>query len=95
MALNLEHQTAAEFGIRFWTTCRAAFDAGDKLKYHRMIWWIWDRIQVGDLTSAQARNAYNSAFGTSLDAAQWSTLVTGRFIPIKDRYLAYIAETMV
>ena len=95
MAFNLQHQTAAEFGITFWRKCREAFEAGDKLKYHRMIWWLWQKIQDGDITSAQARTAYNAAFNKSLTLAQWNTLVTNRFIPIKDRYLAWQAESLV
>ena len=47
------------------------------------------------MTSTQARNAYNTAFGTSLNATQWNTLVSTRFVPIKDRYIAFLAETMV
>ena len=95
MALNLQHQTLADFGIRFWQNARAAYDSGDKAKYHRMIWWLWQKIQDGDITSAQARTAYNAAFGKSLDASQWNTLVTNRFVPIKDRYLAWQTETLV
>ena len=93
MALTLNHQTAEEFALRFWRNTRAAFNAGDKFTYHRNIWWLWTQIQAGDVTSTQARNAYNTAFGTSLNVSQWNTLVTTRFVPIKDRYIAWLAET--
>lgn len=92
MALNLRHQTAAQFAARFWRRLQAAFDAGDKLAYHRMVWWIWARIQAGDLTSDQVRQSYNAFFGRSLTLAQWNSLVSTRFIPIKDRYLALLAD---
>jgi hypothetical protein len=95
MALNLQHQTAAQFALRFWRNTRAAFDAGDKLTYHRNIWWLWTKVQAGDVTSTQARDAYNAAFGANLNATQWNNLVTTRFVPIKERYLAWMAEGFV
>jgi hypothetical protein len=95
MALTLHHQTGAEFAQRFWRNTRAAYDAGDKLVYHRNIWWLWTKIQAGDITSDGARAAYNSAFGTNLNVSQWNNLVTTRFVPIKDRYVAFLAETFV
>jgi hypothetical protein len=95
MALNLQHQTAEDFALRFWRSTKAAFDAGDREKYHRRIWWLWTKIQSGDITTAQARTSYNTAFGLSLTVAQFNNLVTTRFIPIKDRYVAWLAEGMV
>jgi len=95
MALALQHQTPEDFALRFWRSTRAAFDSGDRERYHRRIWWLWTKIQSGDVTSAQARNSYNSAFGLSLTVAQWNTLVTNRFVPIKNRYAEFIAEKMV
>lgn len=92
MALNLKHQTAAQFAARFWAKLRAAYQAGDRLTYHKMIWWIWARVQAGDLTNDQVRQSFNSAYGRSLTLAQWNTLVTTRLVPIKDRYLAWLAE---
>lgn len=92
MALNLRHQTAAEFAARFWARLQAAYQAGDKLTYHRMVWWIWTRVQAGDLTSDQVRQSFNAAFNRSLNTAQWNSLVTTRFVPMKDRYLALLAE---
>jgi len=92
MALDLKHQTAAEFAARFWARLKAAYQAGDKLAYHRMIWWLWSKIQAGDLTSDQVRLSFNAAYSRTLTVAQWNSLVTTRFIPIKDRYLAMLAE---
>jgi hypothetical protein len=92
MALNLAHQTAAEFAARFWQRVRSAYATGDKATYHRMIWWVWSRIQAGDLTSDQVRLSFNAAYSRNLNATQWNSLVTTRFVPIKDRYLAWLAE---
>lgn len=92
MALTLHHQTAAEFAARFWQRLRSAYQAGDKLTYHRLVWWLWSRIQAGDLTSDQVRLSFNAAYGRGLNTTQWNNLVTTRFIPIKDRYIAWRAE---
>lgn len=92
MALALKHQTAAQFAARFWENLRLAHQSGDKLTYHKMIWWIWARVQAGDLTNDQVRLSFNAAYGRSLNATQWTTLVNTRLVPIKDRYLAWLAE---
>lgn len=95
MPLDLKHQTPAQFTARYWRNLEAAYRADDRLKYHRMIWWLWTRIQAGDLTSNDVRVSYNNHFGKSLNTTQWNNLVTSRFVPIKDRYLAWIAEGLV
>ena len=95
MALSLQHQTAEEFALRFWNSTRAAFDAGDRQTFHRNIWWLWDKIQAGDITSTQARVSYNTAFGTSLTATQWTNTIVPKLTAIKDRWAAYLAESMV
>ena len=92
MALDLKHQTAAEFAARFWAKLRTAYQNGDKLTYHRMVWWIWAKVQAGDLTNDQVLTSFNTAYGRSLNVAQWNSFVTSRLVPIKDRYLAFLAE---
>lgn len=90
MALTLNHQTAAEFAARFWRTLKRAYEDGDKRRYGYLVWWIWARVQAGDLTNDQVRLSFNAAFGKSLNTTQWNTLVTTKFVPIKDAYLATI-----
>ena len=92
MALNLNHQTAGQFAARFWRRVQSAYQSNDKLTYHRLIYWVWTRIQAGDLTSNQVRLSYNAEFNKSLNSTQWNSLVTTRFVPMKDRYLALLAE---
>ena len=87
MALNLRHQTAAQFAARFWEHARAA----DKLEFSRLMWWLTRRIVAGDLTDTQARNSFNAAFGRSLTAQQWTTLRANRITPAHDRYAAMLA----
>lgn len=92
MALELLHQTKAQFAARFWERVKRAQETGDQWLRARLVWWIWARIQAGDLTSDQVRLSYNAYFGKSLTTAQWNTLVTTRLVPIKDRYLAMLEE---
>lgn len=88
MALNLRHQTAAEFAGRYWARVRAA----DKLEFARLMWWLTRRLNAGDLTDAQARNSFNAAFGRSLTGVQWTALRASRITPAHDRYAAMLAE---
>ena len=91
MALDLKHQTAEQFAARYWQRVRDAYRAGDKLRYHFLIWWLWDKIQAGDITSNQARLSFNAAYGKALTVTQWQTFVADKLLPIKDRYLAFLA----
>lgn len=92
MALNLAHQTDAEFAARFWAAVLDAQQSGNKTRLHRLIWWLLQRIAAGDITDAGARVTFNTAFGRSLSAAQWTTFKTSRLQPIADRYAAVLAE---
>ncbi len=93
MALNLQHQTAAEFAARFWTALRSAYKAGDKLRFCRLLYWLERRLIAGDITDAGARTTYNNVFGKALTAGQWTTLRAGRIKPSHDRYAAILAES--
>lgn len=88
MALTLQHQTAAEFAARFWAGVRDAYQRGDKYEFAKRIWWVWTKVQAGDLTSDQVRQGFNAAYGRSLNTTQWNTFVTNTLVPIKNRYLA-------
>ena len=95
MALNLKHQTAAQFAARFWRRLDNAMQSDDKLTYHRMVWWIWTKVQDGSFTNDQVRQSYNAHHNRNLTLAQWNTIVTNRMIPIKDRYVAFLAESQL
>ena len=88
MALTLKHQTAAQFAARFWARVRGAYQRGDKYEFGKLVWWVWAKVQAGDLTSDQVRLSFNAAYGRSLTTAQWNTFVTNTLVPIKDKYLA-------
>ena len=64
MALNLKHQTAAQFLARF----REAYRNGERERLARLAKWLQARIVAGDLTETQARNAFG------LNETQWNNL---------------------
>lgn len=90
---TLLHQTAAEFASRFWARVLSARARGDQFEYGRLLWWLTQRLVAGSITDAQARGSFNSAFGRSLTAGQWTTLRSARITPAHDRYAAMLAET--
>lgn len=92
MALTLVHQTAAQFAARYWAAVRSAYQGGDKLRYCRLLYWLERRLVSGDITDAQARNSFNTAFDRTLTAGQWTTLRQDRIKPAHDRYAAMLAE---
>lgn len=77
MALNLQHQTAAQFVARF----RAAYRNANKDKAARMAAWLYDRVQAGDITAAQIRTAFG------FTAAQF-TAFQSRILALRDHHVA-------
>jgi len=66
MALLLKHQTAAQFIARF----RAAYRDAERERAVQLARFILARIQLGDVTDAQARTAFG------LTSTQWNALKT-------------------
>lgn len=66
MALLLKHQTPAEFIARF----REAYRNGERERIVQLAKFIISRIQAGDITELQVRNAFG------LNVTQWNTLKT-------------------
>lgn len=54
MALNLRHQTASQFAARL----RERYRSASREKAARIATWILNRIEAGDFTDAQVRNAF-------------------------------------
>ena len=77
MALNLNHQTAAEFAARL----RTRYLNAEKVECARIAKWILDHIDAGDFTALQVRNAFG------LTAGQWTTL-KAKMMTMRDNYLA-------
>ena len=66
MALLLKHQTAAQFIARF----REAYRNSDRERVIQLARFVISRIQAGDLTDTQVRNAFG------LNMTQWNNLKT-------------------
>lgn len=77
MALNFQHQTAAQFVARF----REAYRTANRERAAKLAAWLYDRVTAGDITPAQIR----TAFGFS--AAQFTAFQT-RVQALRDHYVA-------
>ena len=64
MALDLKHQTVAQFLGRV----RVQYQAADGEQACRLATWLVDAIDAGDVTDAQARAAWG------MTTAQWASL---------------------
>ena len=82
MALDLKHQTAAQFVERF----KARFKAAEKAEKARLATWLYNRFDAGDVTQTQIRNAFD------LDTTAKWTAFRDRLIALRAHYLAIDAE---
>lgn len=83
MALDLKHQTAAQFVERL----KARFKAASKYDKAKIAAWIYDRFVAGDITQVQIRNAFD------LDTTEKWTTFRDRLLALKAHYDAIEAET--
>jgi len=84
MALLLKHQTAAQFIARF----REAYRNSDRERVIQLARFVISRIQAGDITDAQVRNAFG------LNTTQWNALKTkmGNWITAENTVKAAVGE---
>ena len=80
MALNLKHQTRAQFAAKF----RAAYKTAKGAEAAKLAAWLIGKIESGDFTDAQVQ----SAFG--LTAPQYAAQ-KARMTTVRDQYNAVIA----
>jgi hypothetical protein len=92
VALNLKHQSTAQFAARFWDRLRLTYQDGNRLEFARMVWWLYGRVQDGDFTSNDVRLSFNAAYSRNLNGPQWSAFVTDTLKPIRDRYQAMLDQ---
>lgn len=78
MALQLRHQTAAQFAARL----REQFRSAEREERARIAHWIMRRIAVGDVTENQVRNAFG------LTTQRWNTLKANKLEPLRDAWAA-------
>lgn len=76
----LVHQAGAQFAARF----RARYRDASQVECAKMAKWILDRIDAGDFTDAQVRNAFG------LTAGQWTTL-KAKLTTLRTQYNAILA----
>lgn len=71
MALNLKHQTATQFAARL----RERYRGASREECARIATWLLNRIEAGDFTDTQVRNAFGLTVGqyTTLKS-KWTTL---------------------
>lgn len=82
MALNLQHQTSAQFAARF----RERYRTTAKGELARIATLILNWIEAGDFTDTQVRNAFE------LNTTQWTTL-KAKMTNLRTYYLAIQAAT--
>ena len=82
MALELKHQTAAQFVDRL----KARFKAASKYERAKIAAWIYARFVAGDITQTQIRNAFG------LDTTAKWTAFRDRLLALKEHYDAIEAE---
>lgn len=77
MALNLQFQTTAQFAARL----RERYRSASREEAARIATWILNRIDAGDITDAQVRNAFG------LTVTQYANLKT-RMTNLRTAYQA-------
>ena len=77
MALNLQHQTAAEFVSRF----REKYRNSSREECARLAAWLYDRYAAGDVTAAQIKTAFG------LSDAQW-LVFRDKVLALREHWLA-------
>ena len=77
MALDLKHQTAAQFVARF----RERYRNAEKEECARMAAWLYDHYQAGDFTATQLRNAFG------MNTTQFNNFVA-KVLTLRDQWIA-------
>ncbi len=101
MALNLRHQTPQQFATRFWLQMQANYAAGQagnedaKVQFCRGAWKLSGWIAAGDVTSDQARQSYNTVFGTNLNTTQWNNTKVPILTAARDKYQAILDQQAI
>lgn len=79
--LSLHHQTAAQFVARL----RERYRGASREELARLAWWIIERVNAGDITDLQVRNAFG------LTSAQYTTFKSNKLIPAHDAWALVLA----
>jgi hypothetical protein len=80
LPLNLQHQTAAQFAQRF----RERYRSSNRAECAALAYWLIERINAGDFTDTQVRNAFG------LTVPQYTTL-KAKMTTLHDNWVAVLA----
>ena len=86
-------QTKAQLLTRVWGRVIEHQSSGNWTEFSRVMYWLTEKLNLGDLTDAQGLAVFNAITGRALTAAQWTTLRAGRITPAHDRWANIMAET--
>ena len=86
-------QTKAQLVGRVWALVLGHQGSGNWVEFSRVMYWLTEKLTLGDLTDAQAMAAFNTVTGRALTGVQWTALRTTRITPAHDRWANVIAET--
>lgn len=80
--VSLQHQTAAQFAARL----RERYRTADRVELAKLAWWIVERINGGQLTDTQVRNAFG------MTVTQYNTFKSSRLVPAHDAWATILAS---
>jgi hypothetical protein len=78
---TLQHQTAAQFADKL----RAEYRISTRQRVCYLAWWLIRRINAGDFTDVQVRNAFG------MTTQQYTTFKTNKLVPFHDHWVAVLA----
>ena len=86
-------QTKAQLVGRVWVIVLGHQSGSNWAEFSRVMYWLTEKLTLGDLTDAQAMAAFNTVTGRALTGVQWTSLRTTRITPAHDRWANILAET--
>ena len=86
-------QTKAQLVARVWLLVLDLQNSGNWSEFSRVMYWLTEKLNLGDLTDAQAVAAFNAVTGRALTGAQWTLLRSTRITNAHDRWANILAET--
>ena len=86
-------QTKGQLVTRVWNRVLDHQGAGNWTEFSRTMYWLTEKLVLGDLTDAVAMAAFNAVTGRALSGAQWTLLRSTRITPAHDRWANIMAET--
>ena len=67
--------------------------SGNWTEFSRVMYWLTEKLNLGDLTDAQGLAVFNAITGRAWTSTQWTNLRSLRITPAHDRWANIMAET--